>query len=118
MFRWPWHKRRGIPRMRERKLYVPDFTPHAREEQILNRYIELFLMDTSMSLDREGHTQEQIEAYTCERPEFVRKYGQDLLTYLQPYEAVPTGAYLAADEGRRVMALRRLKGELKKAESE
>jgi len=107
--------------LHKRKVYVPDFCPVPRLEILLNQYIELYEMDTSMSLDRDGHTLEQIEHYTRERIPFVVRHGHELLEYLRPYEGIiPKGkpTWLLPIEVNRYRALGRLKGDFKKIENE
>lgn len=102
----------------KRKLYAHDFFPVARLEILLNKYIELYQMDTGMSLDRDGFSTEQIDYYNKERWPFVIRHGQELLEYLRPYEAVPENTPLTYDESRRSQARSRLIAEIKKTESE
>lgn len=105
-------------RFKPKKLYLSTFNPQPRLEILLNQWIELYLMDTSMSLDRDGHSPEQIEYYNRERRVFFKKHGKDLLEYLQPYAAIPNGVMLFPDERRRTTARLRLLSESKKTETE
>ena len=110
-------RRRFIP-MEKRKTFVKKFTPVERLEQLIDEYLELCYMDTSLSLDRDGHSAAQIQYYQKERPVFFRNHGTELLAYLQPYTAVPKSAQFNSVEGRRAETLKRLLKEAKKAESE
>ena len=63
------------------------FEVSQRLDQLITEYRIFGYTGTGISLDRDGFTKEQIDEWFAADAKFVREHSEELLKYLEPYEA-------------------------------